>query len=340
MRGKQAAFTLVKLPTVSRSTALTTGKGFTLVEPPAVSDAKRPAFTLVELLVVITIIVVLLALLTPALDKAIYEAEKLQCLGRQRVLVQTCITYTFDHKKYYPPNAIRGKGMGTAYDIRQWWVDDEGTVPTPFAVNPAGTAAGPASPNLQLGLLPQAGYLPVGGLGKIMHCTNMDNLGNPNSSFGATVTGRYRGTGMDVIHDFGVGASWYNDPSKDALRIIIGYHYRAASWERNGKGLMRSVNMGSDDLITVDMPDQRFTGLAFGPGSITADTPEKLRAFTHWDGYGRSFADGHVSFRDDRNYDVAWAIYNRGSWGAHMAADTADAARLCEEIYTQYMNRN
>ena len=42
----------------------------------------QSAFTLVELMVVITIIVLLLALMMPALDKAVYQAELASCMTR------------------------------------------------------------------------------------------------------------------------------------------------------------------------------------------------------------------------------------------------------------------
>ena len=50
----------------------------------------RNGFTLVELLVVITIIVILLALLAPALDKAIYQAELAVCGTRVRAIATGC----------------------------------------------------------------------------------------------------------------------------------------------------------------------------------------------------------------------------------------------------------
>jgi len=60
------------------------------------------AFTLVELLVVITIIVVLLALLAPAMEKAIYQAELAVC-GSSLEAISTGITvYAMDHKRRYP----------------------------------------------------------------------------------------------------------------------------------------------------------------------------------------------------------------------------------------------
>ena len=60
------------------------------------------AFTLVELLVVITIIVLLLALLTPAMDKAIYRAELLRCQTNQRGIASGVLLYAVDFKRSYP----------------------------------------------------------------------------------------------------------------------------------------------------------------------------------------------------------------------------------------------
>jgi prepilin-type N-terminal cleavage/methylation domain-containing protein len=50
-------------------------------------------FTIVELLVVITIIVVLLALLMPGLDRAIYQAELAVCGSRLKSLGAAVSTY-------------------------------------------------------------------------------------------------------------------------------------------------------------------------------------------------------------------------------------------------------
>lgn len=65
--------------------------------------ARHHAFTLIELLVVVTIIVVLLALLIPALDKAIYQAELVQCATGLRAGATGVTAYAFDHKRAYPP---------------------------------------------------------------------------------------------------------------------------------------------------------------------------------------------------------------------------------------------
>ncbi len=59
-------------------------------------------FSLVELLVVITIIVVLLSLLAPAMDKAIYQAELAVCATRLKGIATGNLVYASDHKRHYP----------------------------------------------------------------------------------------------------------------------------------------------------------------------------------------------------------------------------------------------
>ena len=77
-------------------------------------------FTLIELLVVITIFVVLLALLTPGLDRAIYQAELAVCGGQLRVVAAALHDYAMDHRRQFPyrPRARNGSSGAVAYEIR------------------------------------------------------------------------------------------------------------------------------------------------------------------------------------------------------------------------------
>ena len=62
------------------------------------------AFTLVELLVVVTIIVVLLALIAPAIDKAVYEAELAVCASQLKSVTKGASMYAMGNQRRYPPN--------------------------------------------------------------------------------------------------------------------------------------------------------------------------------------------------------------------------------------------
>jgi prepilin-type N-terminal cleavage/methylation domain-containing protein len=62
-------------------------------------------FSLVELLVVVTIIVVLLALLAPAMEKAVYHAELVTCAARQDGVATGVLGYAMSYRRYYPHRA-------------------------------------------------------------------------------------------------------------------------------------------------------------------------------------------------------------------------------------------
>lgn len=67
----------------------------------------RRAFTLVELLVVVTIIVILLSLLAPAMSKALYQAQLAACGGGNLKVMGTGATmYAMDNKRSYPDRKI------------------------------------------------------------------------------------------------------------------------------------------------------------------------------------------------------------------------------------------
>jgi prepilin-type N-terminal cleavage/methylation domain-containing protein len=95
------------------------------------SHARR-GFTLVELLVVITIIVVLLAMLTPALDAAIYQAELASCGGSQKSIAGGIATYAFDHRRSYPYRE------GVRHPDTVVWPEWLAIPPTPSSVNKSG----------------------------------------------------------------------------------------------------------------------------------------------------------------------------------------------------------
>jgi prepilin-type N-terminal cleavage/methylation domain-containing protein len=66
----------------------------------------RKAFTLIELLIVISIIALLIAILLPVLSSARYDAANFLCLNRQRQWVIATTAYTVDNDGFYPDRGI------------------------------------------------------------------------------------------------------------------------------------------------------------------------------------------------------------------------------------------
>jgi prepilin-type N-terminal cleavage/methylation domain-containing protein/prepilin-type processing-associated H-X9-DG protein len=73
---------------------------------------ERPAFTLVELLVVIGIIALLISILLPALSKAREQGRSVKCKSNMRQLYTVCMMFANDNKQRYPRGATVTDAVG------------------------------------------------------------------------------------------------------------------------------------------------------------------------------------------------------------------------------------
>jgi prepilin-type N-terminal cleavage/methylation domain-containing protein len=83
--------------TVNHCPAAMTSRSFAM-------DRTEPVggFTLVELLVTVAIIAILIALLAPALERAVYEAQFVVCGSKLKTGAISTVIYAMDHKRAYP----------------------------------------------------------------------------------------------------------------------------------------------------------------------------------------------------------------------------------------------
>ncbi len=74
-------------------------------------------FTLLELLVVVAIIVVLLAMLMPALDQAIYQAELAVCGARIKGIATAAVNYSLAARRRYPERTAHSSSPDTRTSV-------------------------------------------------------------------------------------------------------------------------------------------------------------------------------------------------------------------------------
>ena len=71
-------------------------------ERPWGSSQNRSGFTLVELLVVVSVIAILVSLLIPAVEQAMYQAQLSACAANMKTVATAATVYAADHQQHYP----------------------------------------------------------------------------------------------------------------------------------------------------------------------------------------------------------------------------------------------
>lgn len=193
----------------------------------------RAAFTIVELMVVITIIVLLVAMILPRYGHAREIARRSICAANSRGHVIACDSYSVSNNSFFPP-AIKGSHWAWSFDLR----------------------TSNTNPRIPLGI----GILAAGGKymeydPKVFHCPSM------NTSGATEFSTPYHSMDVTIPNWWGsVGASNWFDPAYAGYRITIAYSYRGSSWaiKNPTAPLIRVGKMPAGFVINSDILDPRF----------------------------------------------------------------------------------
>ena len=248
-------------------------------------EQKKP-FTLIEMLVVVAIILILAAMLLPALDRAVEQGKRASCAASLHQIGIALASYgADDSKRQFPPgNATVGQGHG---------IDSTYVVPTKQAFG--------------LAFLMTEGYVSNGGAA-MMYCPSwrhpylqMDVVDygglDPNPSFG--------------VNDFGGWpSSGVGGPNKHRG---ISYHYRS-TFEKNTGFYNTPPSMRMDGpsgrAIAADHWSYRYVDLGQEYGHIEGFSTVYLDGHTKWVKEGLAVAGTNLASGGNTNGAWAWQELN------------------------------
>ncbi len=268
---------------------------------------RERGFTLVELLVIISILSVLLSILAPTLNRSKELVRRAVCASHMKNTIHAALSYAGESREALPISQYLDSA-GTehwtySFDIRKRW-------PGPPFQEPLG-----------IGLCVAAGYLPSGELGSSMHCPSL-NTTYVESKGGQSPT-NWHSMNVDKPNWWaGLGCGWWNSTQAEgnySRRLIAGYHYRSPSWWRtHGKKHLRSSNAPANSVIYSDVLDPRFGGQyghkdgynvtrIDGSGRYVGVTPEQVEAVAMANGSPNT--DGYADATSDEKIMELFELY-------------------------------
>lgn len=232
----------------------------------------KPAFTLVELLAVVTIIVLLIAMLLPSLSVALEQARKAKCLAQLRNIGFGMELYRLDFQSAIPAR-------------RNWarWADE---------TDPNKVVA-PEHANAYWGV----GYAPYG--------TVKENFACPTAYHADAANGEttYEGGLIWITYGFNGAASTSATATVSPFYTWDGTDYRGARKAQIPNQASMVVAMDSWETMLDNNGDYPF----FFDQWYTSEI-RRNQYFRHMVGTNLLWADGHVSYFKPENAAMPYSI--------------------------------
>jgi prepilin-type N-terminal cleavage/methylation domain-containing protein len=262
---------------------------------------KRRGFTLVELLVVISIIALLIALLLPALARAKELANRTVCASNVKSIIESMVIYAQSNENLFP--SVPGSGWGqyansnwfpnvgysfatTQQATQEWYTPSAkpASAPCPLAclwllvLNGQMTPASFICPSDPFGTVPSAEYYPISGGGVAVN----GNFGGPSGLNGTNWLVDGRG------ESYSIADPW---PNNDV-------------WPNSGVGRWWTGNVGSTVPLVSDMAPMQDLN---APGNLERLPTTLVKGNTYGSyiynsgnhggaGQNVGFGDGHVTW--------------------------------------------
>jgi prepilin-type processing-associated H-X9-DG protein/prepilin-type N-terminal cleavage/methylation domain-containing protein len=275
----------------------------------------RPAFTLVELLVVIGIIAILMAILLPTIQGARRQARLVQCSSNIRTIVHACQMHAEEHYGFLPLAGLIAadptmgladypSGVNDAFRRRYTYIASPtaqvavSIVPLPAALAPY---LGVKVPNTDWKEMDQALNARDGVWRRFM-CPDTDALekakanDDPND---ANVVDQ--GTMMVVVVGDVAYSAWATNSDYGLNEGVFGYHYDGRYLSNRLGGNMARIRRPSEVALFTDAVARKAPAASFMPLGWITWTPSAtgVGAATLGDAWEN---DGRVESRE--NFDV------------------------------------